>query len=291
MTSEVMPAGGASGYALAMQQRTQAEKSGAARFGPALKGWRTRRGLSQERLAEEAQVSTRHLSFLETGRAAPSRDMVLVLSSALELPLRERNELLAAAGFAGVYKEDALEAPAMRALERAVTELLTKLDPYPAVVVDRVWNVVRMNAGAERFLPLFLPPDAPAEVRTNLVRAVAHPRGARPNLVNWEEVVRSVVVRARQEVARDPEGSPRRRLLDEALAMPDVADVLRAAPPAPPLPFLPLHVRRDGVEARFFTLLTTIGTPLDVTAEELSIEAYFPADEATRALMQSLSAS
>jgi transcriptional regulator with XRE-family HTH domain len=291
MTSEVMTARPGPGYAWPMQPRTQADKSGAARFGPALRGWRTRRGLSQERLAEEAQVSTRHLSFLETGRAAPSRDMVLVLSSALDLPLRERNELLSAAGFAGVYSQDALDAPAMSALERAVSELLTKLDPYPAVVVDRAWNAVRMNAGAQRFLPLFLPPDAPPEVARNLVRAVVHPKGARPFLVNWEQVVRAVVERARHDAARDPEGSVRRALVEEALAEPGVLEALRKGPSSPPLPFLPLHVRRDGIEARFFTLLTTIGTPLDVTAEELAIEAYFPADDATRALLTKLSAS
>lgn len=274
-----------------MQQRTHADKIGAARFGPALKDWRVRRGLSQERLADEAQVSTRHLSFLETGRAAPSRDMVLVLSSALDLPLRERNELLAAAGFAKVYREEGIEAPAMRALDHAVTELLRKLDPFPAVVVDRAWNVGRMNDGAARFFPLMFPDDAPLEARTNLVRAIVHPRGARPYLVNWAEIVRSVLVRARHDAARDPEGSPRRALVREALGYPDVEATLAAASDAPPLPFLPLHVRREGIEARFFTMLTTIGTPLDVTAEELSIEAYFPADEATRALMHGAAAS
>lgn len=270
---------------------TLAERAGAERFGAELRSWRQRRGMSQERLAEHAEVSTRHLSCLETGRATPSRDMVLVLSSALELPLRDRNQLLAAAGFTGAYREEALDGPAMQSLDHAITQLLDKLDPYPAVVVDRGWNVVRMNGGATRFLPLFVPPTAPREVTSNLVRALVHPLGCRPYLVNWEEVVRAVVERARHEAAKDAEGSPRKKLVDEALSYPDVRSTLRHPSAGALLPFVPLHVRNDGVEARFFTMLTTIGTPLDVTAEELSIEAYFPADDATRALMKRLGPS
>ncbi len=247
--------------------------------------------MSQERLADHAEVSTRHLSCLETGRAAPSRDMVLVLASALELPLRERNQLLSAAGFTGAYREEALDGPAMVSLDHAITQLLDKLEPFPAVVVDRGWNVVRLNAGASRFLPLFLPPSAPKEVASNLVRAVVHPLGCRPYLVNWEEVVRAVVERARHEAAKDAEGSPRRRLVEEALSYPDVRSTLRHPSASTLLPFVPLHIRSNGIEARFFTMLTTIGTPLDVTAEELSIEAYFPADDATRALMKRLGPS
>lgn len=262
------------------------------RFGARLRHHRLACGMSQERLAESAEVSTRHLSFLETGRAAPSRQMVLVLASALELPLRERNALLHAAGFAAVYAESALDHAGMRALDGAITRLLEKLDPYPAVVVDRTWNVLRVNAGAQRFLPLLMPPGAPPELLGNAVRAVVDPRGARPYIVNWEEVVRAIAERARLELARDAADSPRRALYEEMLSYPDVRACVRAATAdAAPLPFLPLHVRRDGVEARFFTMLTTIGTPLDVTAEELRIESYFPADEPTRLLLEAMAAS
>lgn len=270
---------------------THAERSGAARFGTELRGWRVRRAMSQERLADSAEVSTRHLSCLETGRATPSRDMVLVLASALELPLRARNELLAAAGFTAAYREEKLDGPAMQTLDHALGQLLDKLDPYPAVVVDRLWNVVRMNQGAGRFLPLLMPPGTPPEIANNLVLAVVHPSGCRPYLVNWEEVVRAIVERARHEVQKDPEGSPRKRMLEEMLAYPDVRATLKGGAPAAPLPFLPVHVRRDGMEARFFTMLTTVGTPMDVTAEELSVEAYFPADDATRELIKRLGPS
>jgi transcriptional regulator with XRE-family HTH domain len=287
MTSEVMTRRIADAYARDMQI-VRPESA----FGPLLRSHRVACAMSQEKLAATAEVSTRHLSCLETGRASPSREMVLVLASALELPLRDRNALLGAAGFAAAYRESKLDDAAMRELDGAIGLLLAKLEPYPAIVVDRAWNVVRMNTSAARFLPMLLPPGSPPELLSNAVRAVVDPRGARPYLVNWEEVVRSIVERARMELAREPEGSPGHAMLEEMLAFPGVRETLRRAPsPTAPLPFLPLHIRRDGVEARFFTMLTTLGTPLDVTAEELSIEAYFPADAATRALLDAMAAS
>lgn len=259
-------------------------------FGTLLRHHRTSGGMSQERLAAQAEVSTRHLSCLETGRAAPSREMVLVLASALELPLRDRNALLDAAGFAAAYRESRLDDAAMRELDLALTMLLGKLEPYPAVVLDRSWNLVRANAAATRFLPVLLPADVPAEVAANIVRTIVHPRGARPFLVNWEEIVHAMAERMKLELTRDPPGSARRRLYDEMLEQPGVRDAIRRVPrpSTAGLPFVPVHLRRDGVEARFFTMLTTLGTPIDVTAEELTIEAYFPADAATRALLESL---
>jgi DNA-binding XRE family transcriptional regulator len=261
-------------------------------FGPLLRSHRVRCAMSQEKLADTAEVSTRHLSCLETGRASPSREMVLVLASALELPLRDRNAMLAAAGFTAAYRESSLDDAAMRELDGAIGLLIAKLEPYPAIVVDRSWNVLRANAAAMRFLPVLAPPDAPPDLLGNAVRAIIDPRGARPYIVNWEEVVRSIALRTRMELAHDPEGSPRRVLYDEMLSHPEVREALRHAPAtSAPLPFLPVHIRRDGIEARFFTMLTTLGTPMDVTAEELSVEAYFPADDATRALLESMAVS
>jgi transcriptional regulator with XRE-family HTH domain len=262
-------------------------------FGALLRSHRVASAMSQERLAGAAEVSTRHLSCLETGRASPSREMVLVLASALELPLRDRNALLDAAGFAAAYRESKLDDAQMRELDGAIGLLLAKLEPYPAIVVDRTWNVLRVNVAATRFMPMLLPPGAPPELLANAVTAVVDPRGARPYLVNWDEVVASIAERARMDLARDPAGSPRRKMYDDMLAQPGVADAIKRAksPSGPPLPFLPVHIRRDGVEARFFTMLTTLGTPLDVTAEELSVEAYFPADDATRALLDALASS
>lgn len=262
-------------------------------FGTLLRHHRSSGGMSQERLAAQAEVSTRHLSCLETGRASPSREMVLVLASALELPLRDRNALLDAAGFAPAYRESRLDDAAMRELDLALTMLLGKLEPYPAVVVDRSWNVVRANGAATRFLPLLLPPDVPPEVASNVVRSIVDPRGARAFLVNWDEVVHAMAERMKLELTRDPPGSARRRLYDEMLEQPGVREAIRRVPKpqAPSGPFVSVHVRREGIEARFFTMLTTLGTPVDVTAEELAIEAYFPADAATRTLLESLASS
>ena len=213
------------------------------------------------------------------------------LASALELPLRDRNELLDAAGFSPAYRESSLDAAGMRELDRALGHLLTKLEPYPAVVVDRDYSLVRTNAAAARFLPLLLPADAPSEIANNLLLAVLDPRGARPFIVNWTEVAASIMERARLELARHADDE-RRALFERLASYPGVKEAMRTTlGSGPPLPFVPLHVRRDGIEARFFTMLTTIGTPLDVTAEELRVEAYFPADEATRVLVEGLSAA
>lgn len=261
-------------------------------FGTQLRTHRQSRALSQERLADAAEVSTRHLSCLETGRASPSREMVLVLASALDLPLRDRNTLLDAAGFSAAYRESSLDAAGMRDLDRAIDHLLTKLDPFPAIVVDRRWNILRTNLSAGRFLPLLLPPGAPAELASNALRAVLDPRGARPFIVNWAEVVASIVERAKLELAREANADERRALYDELVAYPGVKEAMKSSlGGGPALPFLPVHLRRDGIEARFFTMLTTIGTPLDVTAEELRVEAYFPADEATKTLMDVMARS
>ena len=215
-----------------------------------------------------------------------------MLASALDLPLRDRNALLDAAGFSAAYRESSLDAAGMRDLDRAIDHLLRKLDPYPAIVVDRRWNILRTNASAGRFLPLLLPPDAPAEIAMNAVLAVLDPRGARPFIVNWSEVVASIVERAKVELARDLGAEEGRALYEQMLAYPGVKEAMKSSVgTAAPLPFLPVHLRRDGIEARFFTMLTTIGTPLDVTAEELRVEAYFPADEATKTLMDVMAAS
>lgn len=254
-------------------------------FGPALKEWRTARGLSQERLAAVAEVSARHLSFLENGRAAPSREMVLVLANALDLPLRERNALLGRAGFAAVYGEASLEGPELAMVRQALDHLLAAHEPFGAVVVDRAWNVRRSNGGATRLLAWALGDRAaPPEVLGNVVRGLLHPEGLREVLVNWDEVAGYTLERLRHEQRVAPH--------------PDVAALLAEAEryEAPRagratdrlLPVLPVHLRRGGVEIRLFTTVTTLGTPQDVTAQELRIESYFPADEPSAAFVRGL---
>lgn len=257
-------------------------------FGTLLREHRGRRRWSQAVLAEQAEVSTRHLSFLETGKAAPSREMVLVLSSALELPLRERNALLGAAGFAPAYRESALESAAMSDVRRAIDLLLAHHEPYPAMVFDAHWNVVKLNQGAGALLAALFPPGAALDpdlehIVTNGMRFIFHPRGARPYIENWSEVASYVLDHLRREVhtTQRPGGA---ELLAEIEAL--AGDVAHLGPRPIETPLLEVRLRRDALRMRFYTTVTTLGTPLDVTVQELRIETYFPADVATRELLE-----
>ncbi len=262
----------------------------AAPFGHHLRTWRTARQLSQEALAGRAGVSPRHLSFVENGRAQPSRELVVALAGALDVPLRDRNALLLAAGFAPAYAASPLDGDELRHLRRAIDHLLA-LHAFGAVVVDRLWNVVQLNDGAARLIARFPPrtPDGTAAMR-NLLLGTLHPEALRPYLVNWHELAGHLVARLHREIAAAPGDDDRRRLLAALLALPGVPADWRAAPVGTPAaPFALVHLRApDGLELRLFTMLTSIGTPLDVTAEDLHIESYFPADDATEAALRSL---
>jgi transcriptional regulator with XRE-family HTH domain len=252
--------------------------------GPMIRALRHARRLSQEELAHRAEVSTRHLSCLESGRAKPSHAMVLALGAALDLPLRERNVLLAAAGFAPVYRMSPLEDPCMVHVHEAVSHILALHEPHPAVLMDRRWNVLRMNAGAMRLFA-FCGVALPEGTVLNAYRVMFDPAlGLKGCIVNFDALADAVLARLRTECDVDP---TMRQLLGEL-------ELLRGRAPerpreAVPNPVaLPVHVRRHGVDLRYFTTLTTLGTPLDVTAQELVIEGYFPMDEATRAFGQRL---
>lgn len=275
MTSEVMAVGSFPGDHPATTPMTTPH----ARFGPLLREHRVARRLSQEVMAHHAEVSTRHLSCLETGRASPSREMVLVLGSALDLPLRERNTLLAAAGYAPVYSSSPLDADALLPVRRAIDHLLAAHEPFGAVVVDRDWNLLRMNDGAQRLLAWAMEGlEPPPEALRNVVTATLHPQALRARIANFAEVAATVVDRAQRELAVETDPG-RRQLLLTTIEQASVASPAGAAPSAGP--FVPLHLRKGDDELRLFTTLTTLGTPIDVTAQEVHIESYFPADEAT----------
>lgn len=286
MTSEVKPWPMVLGYPQPMDAIVARTS-----LGTLLRGWRAARRLTQEDLADAAEVSVRHLSFLETGRSRASREMVLVLASALDLPLRERNTLLGAAGFAPAYLETPLDDAPMAHVRRALDHLLAQQEPFPAVVVDRLWNVKRMNAGAERLFGRFYLPRRPPEIALrNLAHALFHPGGLRHVIVDWSAVAAEFAERLHREAAADLGDHGPRALRDAVLAYPGLPDQLgRPRVAEAPAVALPLHLRApDGVEGRFFTTLTTLGTPLDVTAAELRVESYFPLDDATDALMREL---
>lgn len=251
------------------------------------RGWRR---LTQEQLAGDATLSTRHLSFLETGKANPSREMVLRLARTLDLELRDRNALLSSAGFAPVFGAHSLDSLALAPVRQAIDLMFNKLEPYGAVLLDRSWNVVEMNAGAVRLLQHFAPPVCDPAVLGNIVRAILHPAGLRGAIVDWEPLVAVVVDRLERECAVAPEGDPRRALLQEVLGYPDVA-AASGLPLATTAPVALVHLRSGADEVRLFTMVTTLGTPLDVTAQELAIEAYFPADAASAAVLARLALS
>ena len=257
------------------------------RFGALLRRWRAVRHLSQLDLALDADISTRHLSCIETGRAQPSREMVLRLAEALQVPLRERNGLLLAAGYAPLYRHTGLDAPELEAARSAVELLIRQLEPNPVLVLDRYWNILRMNAGAKRILALF--PDCDSVTPLNGPRLVFHPQGLRPFIENWELVAARIIRRVHREVADNPSDETLKRFLEELLNYPDVPSRWRildldGAPP----PFLTINYRWKNSTLRLFSALTTLGTPLDVALQELRIETLFPADEATRTAVNRL---
>jgi transcriptional regulator with XRE-family HTH domain len=250
-------------------------------FGVLLRRWRAIRRLSQLDLALDADISTRHLSCVETGRAQPSREMVVRLAEALQVPLRERNALLLAAGYAPLYRDTGLDAPGVEAARLIVEHLMTQLEPYPAVVVDRCWNTLRMNAGAKRFLGLF--PGCDSGTPHNGVRLVFDPQGLRPFIENWEVVAARIIRRVHREAADNPSDETMRRFLEDLLSYPEVPSRwcmpdLDGVPP----PFVTTNYRWKNSTLRLFSALTTLGATLDVALQEIRIESFFPADEATR---------
>jgi len=258
-------------------------------FGVLLRRWRAVRRVSQLDLALDADISTRHLSCVETGRAQPSREMVLRLAEALEVPLRERNALLLAAGYAPLYPHTGLDKPEVEAARRAVEFLMAQLEPYPVVVVDRYWNTLRMNSGAKRFLACF--PGCDSGTPHNGVRLVFHPQGLRPFIVNWEATAATFIQWLQRDLLRAGDAETR-RLLDELLSYPDVPRQWRALDlDASTAPFLAMELCRGDVRLSFFTMLASLGTPYDITLHELRIECFFPADEATEEALRRLAAA
>lgn len=258
-------------------------------FGPLLKRWRQARRLSQEQLSADAEISTRHLSFLENGKSKPSREMVLLLSSALELDLRDRNALLHVAGFAPAYASTGLESLRMAPVKRAVELMLKQQEPYGAVLVDRVWNVLQMNEGAQRMMARFFPAEPPPpEIAANVIKATLHPKGLRPVLVNWVEVAVFTLERLDRECAMFPHDAERQKLRDEVKKYPGLSALTLPTEPSTDAPAALVHLKKGKDEIRLFTMVTTLGTPLDITAQELAIESYFPADDATEAWLRKL---
>ena len=264
------------------------------RFGVVLRQWRAARGMSQLTLATEAEISPRHLSFLETGRAQPSREMVLLLAGVLDVPLRDQNVLLGAAGYAPIYRETALGAPELGHVRRALGFMLAQQEPFPALVVDRHWNLLMQNEGAGRIFALFLDREAIAQIPgpPNVVRLTFHPQGLRRYIVNWEALAGPLIQQIHREAVGGVPDEGTRRLLDEVLSYPGVPVRWRTPDAkAQSAPFLAMVLRKGDLTLRFFSTIATLGTPQDITLQELRVECFFPGDEATEEFARHLAGS
>lgn len=247
-------------------------------LGDLLRYWRRTRGASQLALASAAATTPRYVSFVETGRARPSRQMVVRLARALDVPLRERNGLLLAAGYAPAYQRGALDQPELALVSTALGSMLTHHEPYPAVVMDRGWNVLRANRGAVRLFGGLLAPAALPEP-ANVLRLMIEPGPVRDAVLDWPDVALALLHRARREAVGGVLDLDTADLVHELAR--EVPPGVEQRPPA--LPVLPVRFVLSGSVYGFFSVVSTIGTPIDITAQELRLEAFFPADDATRA--------
>jgi transcriptional regulator with XRE-family HTH domain len=277
---------------MAARQRRRQNRS-VQTFGELLRTTRGARRLSQLQLSVEAEVSQRHLSFLESGRALPSREMVLQLARALDLPLRERNHLLISAGFAGIYPTRPLEVADMKPVRAALELLLAHHEPYPAIVVDRAWNLFMAN----RAVPIVFGAiqDLEAMFRSvcgdrapNVLELLLHPDGMQPYIRNFEDVAVPLLVRTAREALEHPHVQV---VLDRVLRYPTIParwrnlDLQRISSP---LPVLATEFAVGDQRLEVFSMMTTFGTPLDLTTDELRVESFFPANAASEALLRAL---
>jgi transcriptional regulator with XRE-family HTH domain len=252
-----------------------------------LRRWRVARCLSQLKLALDAAISPRHLSCIETGRSQPSREMVLRLSTALQIPLPERNVLLLAAGFAPLYRHTSLDATEPEPPSDDMKFFIAQLEPNPVLVLGHHWDVLIMNDGAKRLLALF--PGCDSVMPLNGPRLIFHPKGLRPFIENWEVVASRIIQRVHRNAADNPSDETLKCLIEELLSYPNVPSRWRRPDlDNPPQPFLKINCRWKNLTLRLFSTLTTLGTPMDIARCELRIETLFPTDEGTRTVLNRL---
>jgi transcriptional regulator with XRE-family HTH domain len=252
-------------------------------LGAILRHWRAARGMSQLDLSLDAGVSQRHFSFVESGRSRASRRLLITVAEVLNIPLRERNALLLAGGFAPSYPEGDWTETEMAGVNAALQRVLRQHDPFPAVVMDRYWNVKMANEAAPRFFGAFIDMAARRGPR-NILHLMFDPEGMRPFIHDWPMVAAALIARARRETVGQVVDTQTRDLIADLAAYPGVDPQWgRAEPLTSHLPIIPLGFVRDGVVLNYFSLVSTIGTPQTVLTQELRIECMFPADEVTEA--------
>jgi transcriptional regulator with XRE-family HTH domain len=259
-------------------------------LGRLLRHWRSLRGKSQNELSLDTEISQRHLSFIESGRSSPSRQALVTVAEALDIPLRERNQLFLAAGFAPMYVDDAWNAGEMAAVTRALARVLQQHEPFPAMVMDRYWNVLMTNDAAPRFFNAFVD-LATRPTPRNMLHLMFDPAGMRPHLANWKSTSKSLMERVRREAVGQVLDERTHELIDELLAYPDVVESNTTPADEPSLPVIPLSFIKNGRALNYFSMVSTVGTPLTIAAQELRVECLFPMDEATETLHMELMAA
>jgi len=258
--------------------------------GDLLRHWRAVRGRSQLDLSLDSGVSQRHISFVESGRSTPSRQMLLDLAETLDVPLRDRNALLLAGGYAPLYSEAPWDGAEMDGVNRALERMLRQHEPFPAMVMDRYWTVLKVNEAAPRFLGSFVDLSGFPRPR-NILHLMFDPAALRPFIADWETVAQSLLQRLYRETVKGHLDAQAKALLESLLAYPGVDPAWRsprAISLAAPLPVIPIGFIREGRVLRYFSMITTVGTPTTAAAQELRLESMFPADDATEAAHRDL---
>jgi transcriptional regulator with XRE-family HTH domain len=259
-----------------------------AAFPDLLRQWRMERRMSQLALATEAGISTRHLCFLEKARSQPSREMVVLLASVLDIPLAAQNALLIAAGFAPLFTEARLDAPELSAVQQALDFMLAQQEPFPALVVDEAWNLRHRNTAATRILGTLRPfYNLPPELAQNVMHVMCHPGGMRRFMPNWQDFTAAYLQVLHREATQGLSHAAA-RLREELLRYPDMPQAF--ASPQMDNPVVPMQLRIGKHDLSFFVTLTTFAMPRDVTLQQIKIEGFFPADDATAQLARRLAA-
>lgn len=271
---------------LRLVEQREDETAEVSPIGRILKKWRRLRGLSQLNLALEAETSARHLSFIETGRARPSKGLVLRLGDALGIPLRARNEMLKATGFSPVFMESSLGDDSMNAINRALTAMLENHDPYPAMVLNGGWDIVMTNRSAALLVEAFgIASDGPL----NAIKMVFDDQQLKPYIENWETVARFVLSRAMRELHESGNHDGKFSVVEEILANPNLPDEWRDPEALGDLPPVASLITRHGdLCLSWFSTISTFGTPQDVTLQETTIETLYPSDDITEAFIRKL---
>ncbi|MBW8910001.1 MAG: helix-turn-helix transcriptional regulator [Mesorhizobium sp.] len=252
-------------------------------LGVLLRYWRDLRGRSQLDLSFDAGISQKQISFVESGRSVPGRQTLMAIAQALDIPLRDRNALFLAAGYAPMFSENAWDSVEMAAVTNALSRMLRQHEPFPALVMDRYWNVLMTNQSTPRFFGRFIDMQARQGPR-NMLHLMFDPQGMRPFIANWHDVARSLFERVYRESIGRVVDQKTRDLLAELLAYPDVKSEWKNPVAIGFMPAIPIGFIKDDRVLNYFSMVTTVGTPQTVAAQELRIECMFPADEATEAL-------